>query len=67
MIAPFDLFEEDAAGPRWISEVHSVEEAQTLCKSRNNYKEKKYFVLSLKTSKRIDLNLDETPRDGVEE
>jgi hypothetical protein len=46
----------------WIGEAHSVEEAQTLCKSRSNYKEKKYFVLSLKTSKRLDLKLDETPQ-----
>jgi hypothetical protein len=59
MIAPFDVFEDDPAGPMWIGEANSVEEAQTLCKSRSNYKEKKYFVISLKTSKRIDLNLDE--------
>jgi hypothetical protein len=62
MIAPFDVFEDDVAGLMWIGEVHSVEEAQTLCKSRSNYKEKKYFVLSLKTSKRLDLKLDETPQ-----
>jgi hypothetical protein len=67
MIAPFDVFEKDAAGPMWIGEANSVEEAQTLCKGRSNYQEKKYFVLSLKTSNRLDLNLDETPRDSVVE
>jgi hypothetical protein len=60
MIAPFDVFEEDAAGPMWMGEVHSVEEAKTLVKSWPNYsKKKKYFVLSLKTSSRFDLSLDE--------
>jgi hypothetical protein len=61
MIAPFDLFEEDAAGPRWIGEVHSVEEAKALVKRLPSYsKEKTYFVLSIRTSDRFDLNLNES-------
>jgi hypothetical protein len=68
MIAPFDVFEEDAAGPMWMGEVHSVEEAKTLVKSLPNYsKEKKYFILGMTTSDQFDLNLDETPRDSVVE
>jgi hypothetical protein len=60
MIAPFDVFEEDAAGPVWLGEVHSVEEAQTLCKNRSNYtKERKYFILSM-TGKRFDLSLGDS-------
>jgi hypothetical protein len=53
MIAPFDVFEDDAAGPMWLGDVNSVEEAKALAESRPTYsKEKKYFVLSLKTSNR---------------
>jgi hypothetical protein len=55
------VFEEDAAGPMWIGVVHSIEDAQALCKSKSNYsQEKKYFVLSLKTGNRFDLSLDES-------
>jgi hypothetical protein len=61
MIAPFDVFEEDAAGPMWIGEAHSVEEAKTLVKSLPNYsKEKKYFVLGMTTSDRFELILGES-------
>jgi hypothetical protein len=61
MIAPFDVFEEDAAGPMWIGVSQSLEEANALVKSKANYsKEKKYFALSLTTGNRFDLNLDDS-------